>query len=120
MITGGVEVMAGLTIDEQLGPVILFGSGGTSVEVYKDVTRRICPISIQDAKEMIDEVNASILLKGFRGSREKDIDALADLLVNLSQLGASLSDTVKELDLNPIMVLDKGKGVRTVDALVIL
>ena len=52
MITGGVEVMAGLTIDEQLGPVILFGSGGTSVEVYKDVTRRICPISIQDAKEM--------------------------------------------------------------------
>jgi len=120
MVTGGIEVMAGLTVDEQLGPVILFGSGGTSVEVYKDVTRRICPISKQDAYEMIDEVNASVLLKGFRGASPKDIEALAHLLVNLSQLGASLSEDVKELDLNPVMVLDKGKGVKAADALVIL
>ena len=120
MVTGGIEVMAGLTVDEQLGPVILFGSGGTSVEVYKDVTRRICPISKQDAYEMIDEVNASVLLKGFRGASPKDIEALAHLLVNLSQLGASLSEEVKELDLNPVMVLDKGKGVKAADALVIL
>ena len=120
MVTGGIEVMAGLTVDEQLGPVILFGSGGTSVEVYKDVTRRICPISKQDAFEMIDEVNASVLLKGFRGASPKDIEALAHLLVNLSQLGASLSEDVKELDLNPVMVLDKGKGVKAADALVIL
>ena len=120
MVTGGIEVMAGLTVDEQLGPVILFGSGGTSVEVYKDVTRRICPISKQDAFEMIDEVNASVLLKGFRGASPKDIEALAHLLVNLSQLGASLSEDVKELDLNPVMVLDKGKGDKAADALVIL
>ena len=120
MVTGGIEVMAGLTVDEQLGPVILFGSGGTSVEVYKDVTRRICPISKQDAFEMIDEVNASVLLKGFRGASPKDIEALAHLLVNLSQLGASLSEEVKELDLNPVMVLDKGQGVKAADALVIL
>ncbi|MQG17678.1 MAG: acetate--CoA ligase family protein [SAR202 cluster bacterium] len=120
MVTGGIEVMAGLTVDEQLGPVILFGSGGTSVEVYKDVTRRMCPISKQDAFEMIDEVNASVLLKGFRGASPKDIEALAQLLVNLSQLGASLSEDVKELDLNPVMVLDKGKGVKAADALVIL
>ena len=120
MVTGGIEVMAGLTVDEQLGPVILFGSGGTSVEVYKDVTRRICPISKQDAFEMIDEVNASVLLKGFRGASPKDIEALAHLLVNLSQLGASLSEDVKELDLNPVMVLDKGQGVKAADALVIL
>ena len=118
MIVGGVEVMAGLTVDEQLGPVILFGSGGTSVEVYKDVTRRICPISKQDALEMIDEVNASVLLKGFRGDAIKDIESLANLLVNLSQIGASLSDKIKELDLNPIMVLNK--GVKAADALVIL
>ena len=120
MVTGGIEVMAGLTVDEQLGPVILFGSGGTSVEVYKDVTRRICPISKQDAFEMIDEVNASVLLKGFRGASPKDIEALAHLLVNLSQLGASLSEDVKELDLSPVMVLDKGQGVKAADALVIL
>ena len=118
MIVGGVEVMAGLTVDEQLGPVILFGSGGTSVEVYKDVTRRICPISKQHALEMIDEVNASVLLKGFRGDAIKDIESLANLLVNLSQIGASLSDKIKELDLNPIMVLNK--GVKAADALVIL
>ena len=120
MVTGGIEVMAGLTVDEQFGQVILFGSGGTSVEVYKDVTRRICPISKQDAFEMIDEVNASVLLKGFRGASPKDIEALAHLLVNLSQLGASLSEDVKELDLNPVMVLDKGQGVKAADALVIL
>jgi acetyltransferase len=69
---------------------------------------------------MIDEVNASVLLKGFRGASPKDIEALAHLLVNLSQLGASLSEDVKELDLNPVMVLDKGKGVKAADALVIL
>ena len=70
--------------------------------------------------EMIDEVNASVLLKGFRGASPKDIEALAHLLVNLSQLGASLSEDVKELDLNPVMVLDKGQGVKAADALVIL
>lgn len=120
MVVGGIEVMAGLNVDEQLGPVIVFGSGGTSVEVYKDITRRICPISKADAYEMIDEVQASILLKGFRGSAPKDVDALSELLVNLSRMGSSLSEHISEVDLNPIMVLDKGKGVRAADALVIL
>ena len=81
---------------------------------------RNSPDQLSFTFEMIDEVNASVLLKGFRGASPKDIEALAHLLVNLSQLGASLSEDVKELDLNPVMVLDKGQGVKAADALVIL
>lgn len=120
MITDCVEVMAGLHYDDQLGTVLIFGSGGVAVEVYKDISRKFCPISKNDALEMINEVKASQLLKGFRGDSAKDIDALADMLVDVSLMASSLGHTITELDLNPIMVLPEGKGVKAVDALAII
>lgn len=119
MVSGGVEVIVGVSYDQQLGPVLLFGTGGVTVEVYKDVALRLCPVTRSEAIEMIDQVKGSRLLKGFRGSPPADVDALADVLVSVSQMGAQLEGTLAELDINPLMVLPEGQGVRAVDALAV-
>ena len=120
MIAGGIEVIVGVSYDAQLGPMLLFGSGGVMVEVYNDVALRHCPITRAEALEMIDEVKGAKLLKGFRGKPAADIDALADTLVRVSHLAVQLEGSVAELDINPLMVLPKGQGVKAVDALVVL
>ena len=117
MVTGGVEVIVGVSYDEQLGPVLLFGTGGVTVEVYNDVALRHCPITRPEAYEMIDQVKGSRLLKGFRGSAPADVSALADVLVSISQMAYHLEGTLSELDINPLMVLPEGQGVKAVDAL---
>jgi acyl-CoA synthetase (NDP forming) len=117
MVQGGVETIVGVTYDEQLGPTIMFGSGGVMVEVYQDVTLRRCPIGRSDALEMIAEVKGSKRLAGFRGSAPADVDALADTLVRISQMAVQLEGRLEELDINPLLVLPKGKGVKAVDAL---
>lgn len=118
MVQGGVETIVGVSYDAQLGPTILFGTGGVMVEVYKDVAMRACPITAAEAHEMINEVKGAALLKGFRGKPACDIDALADVLVKVSQLAVNLDGTLAELDINPVLVLPKGQGVKAVDALV--
>ena len=119
MIPDGVEVIAGILYDEQLGPLLLFGTGGVMVEVYNDVAMRHCPITRPEALAMIAEVKGARLLHGFRGRPAADIAALADTLVRVSHLAAQLDGTLAELDINPLMVLPAGKGVKAVDALVI-
>lgn len=119
MVSGGVEVIVGVSYDQQLGPVLLFGTGGVTVEVYNDVALRLCPITRPEALEMIDQVKGSALLKGFRGSAPADVGALADVLVQVSQMAAQLEGTLAELDINPLMVLPEGQGVRAVDALAV-
>ena len=120
MVTGGVEVIVGVSYDAQLGPMLLFGSGGVMVEVYNDVALRHCPITRSEAVEMIAEVKGAQLLRGFRGKPAADVDALADTLVRVSQLAVHLDGKLAELDINPLMVLPKGQGVKAVDALVVL
>ncbi len=120
MVSGGVEVIVGVSYDDQLGPVLLFGTGGVMVEVYNDVALRHCPVTRSEALAMIDQVRGSRLLKGFRGTPPADISALADVLVQVSQMAAQLEGTLSELDINPLMVLPEGQGVRAVDALAIL
>ncbi|MES2784995.1 MAG: acetate--CoA ligase family protein [Pseudomonadota bacterium] len=117
MVQGGVETIVGVTYDEQLGPTIVYGSGGVLVEVYQDVAMRRCPISIGDAMEMIAEVKGSKRLTGFRGSPPADIDALAQTLVHVSQMAVQLEGRLVELDINPLLVLPQGQGVKAVDAL---
>ncbi len=119
MVTGGVETIVGVSYDEQLGPFLLFGSGGVMVEVYNDVALRRCPITRDDALEMIDEVRGARLLKGFRGSPAADVDALADTLVRVSEMAARLEGSLGELDINPLMVLPAGQGVKAADALAV-
>jgi acetate---CoA ligase (ADP-forming) len=120
MVTGGVEVIVGVKYDAQLGPMLLFGSGGVMVEVYNDVALRHCPINRSEALGMIDEVKGAKLLRGFRGKAPADVDALAETLVRVSQLAVQLEGELVELDLNPLMVLPVGQGVKAVDALAVL
>jgi acyl-CoA synthetase (NDP forming) len=120
MVPGGVEVIVGVKYDDQLGPMLLFGSGGVMVEVYNDVTLRHCPITRAEALEMISEVKGSKLLRGFRGKAAADVDALADTLVRVSHMASHLEGQLSEVDINPLMVLPKGQGVKAVDGLVVL
>lgn len=109
----------GISYDAQLGPALLFGAGGLMVEVYNDVALRLCPIDESDAREMIAGVQGARLLQGFRGRPAADVAALADTLVRVSQLGAQLEGSLAELDINPLMVLPVGHGVKAADALAI-
>jgi acetyltransferase len=120
MVRDGVEVIVGVSCDPQLGPVLLFGSGGVMVEVYNDVALRRCPITRSEAQAMIAEVKGARLLQGFRGRPAADIEALADTLVRVSHLAMHLEGHLAELDINPLMVLPSGQGVKAVDALVVL
>jgi acetyltransferase len=119
MVSGGVETIVGLSYDSQLGPVLLFGIGGVMVEVYNDVSLRLCPITRGDALEMVDELRGARLLQGFRGSPAADIDALTDVLVKVSQMAVHLEGRLSELDINPLMVLPEGQGVVAADALAV-
>ncbi len=119
MVSGGVETIVGVSYDRQLGPFLLFGTGGVMVEVYEDVALRLCPITRDDALEMIEEVKGARLLRGFRGTPAADVDALADTLVRVSGMAVQLEGSLGELDINPLMVLPQGQGVKAVDALAV-
>ena len=119
MVVDAVEVIVGISYDSQLGATLLFGSGGVMVEVYNDVALRLCPIDEKDALEMISEVKGARLLEGFRGRPAADVAALADTLVRVSHLGAQLEGSLAELDINPLMVLPLGQGVKAADAVAI-
>jgi acyl-CoA synthetase (NDP forming) len=115
-----VEVIIGVKHDAQLGPMLLFGSGGVMVEVFDDVALRRCPVDLAEAHRMIDEVKGAKLLRGFRGRPPADVDALASILVRTSELAVHLDDALLELDINPVMVLARGAGAKAADALIVL
>jgi acetyltransferase len=119
MVTEGVEVIVGVSYDAQLGPTILFGSGGVMVEVYNDVALRRCPITQAEALAMLADVKGACLLHGFRGRPAADVEALTQALVHVSHLAVQLDGRLAELDINPLLVLPAGRGVKAVDALVV-
>ncbi len=119
MVQGGTEVIVGMSQDLQFGPTIMFGLGGIFVELYKDVSLRVAPLRRMDAEEMIREVKGSVLLEGYRGREKGDVEGVIDVILKVSQFAMDLKAEVTELDINPLIVLDKGKGVRAVDALVV-
>ncbi|MCL2287999.1 MAG: acetate--CoA ligase family protein [Candidatus Bathyarchaeota archaeon] len=117
MAPKGTEVIVGAIRDPQFGATLMFGLGGIFVEVLKDVTFKIAPVSVDEAKEMINGLKASALLKGYRNTAPVDIDALAQILVNISKLLVDHPE-ISELDLNPVMAY--ANGANTVDARIIL
>jgi acetyl-CoA synthetase (ADP-forming) len=117
MAPSSTEVIVGAIKDPQFGPALMFGLGGIFVEVLKDVTFRVAPITVNEAREMITEVKAYPLLKGYRNQPPADIEAIVQILLNTSRLVMEHQE-IKELDLNPIMVYEK--GAKTVDARIIL
>jgi acetyltransferase len=119
MVKEGTEVIIGMSQEPQFGPVLMFGLGGTAVEVLDDVSFRVPPISRLDAEQMIKEVKAHKILEGIRGKKMADIEAIIDIIMKLSHLSLTLKDSVAELDINPLIVFEKGKGAKAVDALVV-
>jgi len=117
MAPQGIEVIVGAVKDPQFGQTVMFGLGGIFVELLKDVNFRVAPLTADDAKEMITSLKAYPLLNGYRGQKPADINALADILVNVSRLVMEQPD-IKELDLNPVMAYPV--GAKTVDARIIL
>jgi acetyltransferase len=120
MVKEGTEVIVGMSQDPQFGPVLMFGLGGTAVEVLNDVSFRVPPISRLDAEQMIKEVKAHKILEGIRGKKMADIESIIDIILKLSHLSLTLRDSVAELDINPLIVFEMGKGAKAVDALAVL
>ena len=118
MLEGGVEAMAGIVNDTLFGPAVMFGLGGVFAEVLKDVVFRLAPITASTAREMIAETKGCAVLEGLRGRPPADLDALADTLVRLSALAMDLEQELAELDINPLVVLERGRGVLAADALI--
>jgi acetyl-CoA synthetase (ADP-forming) len=117
MAPQSTETIVGAIKDPQFGQTIMFGLGGIFVELLKDVNFRIAPITADDAREMITQLKAYPLLKGFRNSPPADIDALVSILLSTSRLVMD-NPEIKELDLNPVLAYQK--GAKTVDARIIL
>jgi acyl-CoA synthetase (NDP forming) len=117
MAAPGVEVIVGMSKDATFGPVLMFGLGGVLVEVLKDVTFRIVPLSQRDAREMIHDIQGFPVLAGYRGAAPADLEALQHILLTLSVFVASTPE-IKEIDLNPIYVY--AQGALAVDARMLL
>jgi acetyltransferase len=119
MIQNGTEVMIGMSQDPQFGPTIAFGMGGVFVETLKDISLRVTPLSKVDAEQMINEIKGYPILKGVRGKKRSDIDAIAETLMRLAALVEDFRNTISEIDINPLIVFDEDRGVKALDALVV-
>ena len=118
MVPKGIEMIVGLQVDPQFGPVIMAGLGGVMTEVFKDVAWRMLPITESDAKSMIEELKSSKLFKGFRGSTPISMDMLSKALVQIGKIGTENASYINSIDFNPIVVYPKSYFV--VDAKIIL
>lgn len=107
MVAKGKETIIGVSKDPQFGPLLLFGLGGIYVEVLKDVTFRVAPVSRQEATEMVHEIRSFPLLRGVRGEKPSDIDATIDAVLRISQLVTDFPEIV-ELDVNPLLIHERG------------
>jgi acetyltransferase len=119
MVRGGREVILGMNRDPQFGPLMMFGLGGIYVEVLKDVSFRVAPFSRQEARAMLTEIQAVNLLRGVRGEPAADMEAIEEILLRLSQLVIDFPEIV-EMDINPLMVFEKGRGASGVDMRLVL
>ncbi len=119
MIKGAEEIILGIKRDPSFGPVLLFGLGGIFVEVFKDVSFGVAPLSREEAMHMLEQTKAYKILIGARGKNPRDMDSIVDALLRLGQLAVDFPE-IDELDINPLFVLDEGKGSVIGDARMIL
>jgi acetyl-CoA synthetase (ADP-forming) len=117
MVSQGIEVIIGIKRDPQFGPVIMFGVGGILVELFKDISLRLVPISKRDAEKMIDEIKLHRLLEGYRFYKPVDKNALISILTKVSALAQQFL-SIEEMDLNPVFLYPDGAVV--VDARIII
>lgn len=113
------EVIVGALQDPSFGATVMFGLGGVWVEVLKDISFRLAPLSLEDARDMIQEIKGYPVLAGLRGTPPADIDAIANLIQKVGQLACEFPE-ISELDMNPVFVFNAGKGVMAVDARIVI
>jgi acyl-CoA synthetase (NDP forming) len=114
-VRGGLEAIVGIVGDPSLGPLVVAGLGGREVELLKDVSFRLAPVTDVDAGAMLDRLRTRPLLDGYRGSPAGDRTALVELIQRVSALADALPE-IREMDLNPVKVLPPGQGAVVVDA----
>ncbi|MBI5255778.1 MAG: acetate--CoA ligase family protein [Burkholderiales bacterium] len=119
MAERGVETILGVVRDPVFGAVVMFGLGGVFVEAFQDVAFRVAPFGVDEARAMIGEVKGRVLLRGVRGQPPADEDALAAALAALSVYAARHADAIESIDINPLLVLPRGRGVQALDALIV-
>jgi acetate---CoA ligase (ADP-forming) len=107
MVSGGVEFMIGATLDPTFGPLVLYGTGGITVELMRDVAFRINPLTDRDVEEMMEEVKGTALLRGFRGAAAADEAALREIILRVSAM-LELCPEIQEMDANPVKVMERG------------
>lgn len=120
MAPWGTEVILGSVNDPTFGPTVMFGLGGIFVEVLKDVTFRVTPVSKSEANQMVNEIKSAAILAGARGEAPKDRKAMAATIVNYSSMILDLKDEIAESDANPVLLYDEGDGLTVADARIIL
>jgi acetate---CoA ligase (ADP-forming) len=118
MINDGLETIVGVVRDPSFGPVVAFGLGGVAAEVLKDISYRVAPFGVDQARAMIGELRSAALFAAFRGRGALDVDALAEAIARISAIAAQ-EQRIAELDINPLFVRPRGKGVVAADALIV-
>jgi len=118
MLAEGVEVIIGAHNDDTFGPVIMAGLGGIFVEVFKDIAFKVAPINRQDALNLIDELQGKAILHGARGKNPVDKEAIVEVLLKVSALITDHKDQIQELDINPLVVYEK--GIKAADAMLVV
>jgi succinyl-CoA synthetase beta subunit len=118
MVKGAVEAIVGARIDPLFGPMVMVGLGGTMVEVLKDVSFCLAPLSLSEAQSALDRLRGARILEGVRGSPPADKEALAEALVCLGEFAAEHAGAIKSVEINPLMVKKRGEGVIGLDALI--
>lgn len=119
MVQQDLEVIVGGVRDKIFGPVVMFGLGGIFVEVLKDVSFRVAPLTESDVEDMVREIKGFKILEGYRGSPPRDIESLKRVILGVASMISEL-DEVEAIDLNPVILYPRGKGALIVDARVIL
>jgi acyl-CoA synthetase (NDP forming) len=114
-LAGGKELIIGATAQPEIGHTVMFGLGGIYVEIFKDVTFKLCPVTPSEANEMVEGIKAQKLLKGARGEKPVDVRKLVEILQRVSQMLTELPE-IKELDLNPVMAFDETRPAKAADA----
>lgn len=114
MVKGGKEMIIGSKLEPGFGPVLMLGLGGIYVEVLKDVTFKLAPVATVEADDMIESIKTKKILEGVRGEKPSDIKKLSECIQRLSQLVTDFKE-IKELDMNPVLVMEKGKGCKILD-----
>jgi acetate---CoA ligase (ADP-forming) len=118
MAPAGVECILGLRHDPVLGPLVLLGFGGIDVELLRDVSVRLAPVDARTAQAMVDQLRLAPLLRGHRGRPIADEAALVATLVRMSELGVACAGWIDSMEINPLRVLERGKGVMALDAVI--